>query len=48
MTLTGGAEPRADLFVADGLHFNEAGYRLLAGLVRPALPPVPTSAPTPK
>jgi lysophospholipase L1-like esterase len=27
--------PRAELFVADKLHFNPAGYQLLAGRVRP-------------
>jgi lysophospholipase L1-like esterase len=30
--------PRQELFVADGLHFNGAGYRLLAERVRPCLP----------
>lgn len=31
-------KPRRDLFVADGLHFNAAGYKLLAERVRPYLP----------
>jgi lysophospholipase L1-like esterase len=30
-------KPRRDLFVADGLHFNAAGYKLLAERVRPYL-----------
>jgi lysophospholipase L1-like esterase len=30
--------PRAELFVADKLHFNAAGYQLLAARVRPYLP----------
>jgi lysophospholipase L1-like esterase len=30
--------PRAELFAADKLHFNAAGYKLLAGRVRPFLP----------
>lgn len=30
--------PRAELFVADKLHFNAAGYKLLAERVRPYLP----------
>ncbi len=33
-------KPRADLFIADGLHFNDAGYKILAERVRPFLPPV--------
>jgi lysophospholipase L1-like esterase len=39
--------PREELFVADKLHFNAAGYRLLAERVRPVLSkfaPVPESA----
>lgn len=32
-------QPRPDLFVADKLHFNAAGYKLLAEAVRPDLPP---------
>jgi hypothetical protein len=35
--------PRPELFVADGLHFNAAGYRLLADRVRPYV----TLAPAP-
>jgi lysophospholipase L1-like esterase len=31
-------KPRRDLFVSDGLHFNAAGYKLLAERVRPFLP----------
>lgn len=34
-TLGADGKPRADLFVADMLHFNEAGYKILADLVRP-------------
>ena len=30
--------PRAELFVADHLHFNAVGYKLLAERVRPCLP----------
>ncbi|MEI8289666.1 MAG: GDSL-type esterase/lipase family protein [Verrucomicrobiota bacterium] len=30
--------PRPELFVSDRLHFNAAGYKLLAGRVRPCLP----------
>ncbi len=30
-------KPRADLLLPDGLHLNEAGYRVLNGLVRPYL-----------
>ena len=32
-------KPRAALFLADGLHLNEAGYRLWTSLVRPYLEP---------
>lgn len=41
--------PRPELFVADKLHFNAEGYKLLAGAVRPHLPkpPEPSGA-TPK
>jgi lysophospholipase L1-like esterase len=39
MTVDAAGEPRPDLFVADGLHLNAAGYRLLAARVRPFLPP---------
>jgi lysophospholipase L1-like esterase len=31
-------KPRAEVFVADGLHFNADGYKLLAERVRPYLP----------
>jgi len=31
-------KPRAELFVADQLHFNEEGYKLLVERVRPFLP----------
>ena len=36
--------PRPELFRADGLHFNAAGYRLLVERVRPFLPKVPVPA----
>ena len=32
------SQPRPELFVADKLHFNEAGYKLLVERVRPRLP----------
>lgn len=38
MSLTKEGQPREDLFVADRLHFNAEGYRILADLVRPFLP----------
>lgn len=38
MTPGSDGKPRPDLFVADGLHFNAAGYQLLAARVRPFLP----------
>lgn len=38
MSLGADGKPRADLFVADMLHFNEAGYKLLAERVRPFVP----------
>jgi lysophospholipase L1-like esterase len=38
ISLGGDGKPRRDLFVADGLHFNAAGYKLLAERVRPFLP----------
>jgi lysophospholipase L1-like esterase len=38
MTITPDGEARHELFVDDKLHFNDAGYRLLADRVRPALP----------
>jgi lysophospholipase L1-like esterase len=31
--------PRAELFVADKLHFNAEGYKLFAARIRPQLPP---------
>ena len=31
-------QPRPELFIADKLHFNAEGYKLLAARVRPALP----------
>ena len=41
-TLSMGADgqPRPELFVADKLHFSEAGYKLLAERTRPFLPAV--------
>ncbi len=42
-------QPRAELFVADKLHFNAEGYKLFAEAVRPHLPKPPEpSAATPK
>ena len=38
MTLTPDGQAREELFVADKLHFNEEGYKLLKERVRPALP----------
>jgi lysophospholipase L1-like esterase len=38
ISLGGDGKPRRDLFVADGLHFNAAGYKLLAERVRQLLP----------
>ena len=38
MSLGPDGQPRAELFVADKLHFNAEGYKLLAELVRPHLP----------
>ena len=38
MTLGADGQPRPELFVDDKLHFNAAGYKLLADLVRPCLP----------
>ena len=38
MVLGSDGQPRAELFVADKLHFNEAGYKLLIDRVRPHLP----------
>lgn len=36
-TLGSDGQPRADLFVKDMLHLNEAGYKLWAGIVMPVL-----------
>lgn len=36
-TLGSDGQPRADLFVKDMLHLNEAGYKLWAGIVTPVL-----------
>ncbi|MCX6902319.1 MAG: hypothetical protein NTW03_02325, partial [Verrucomicrobia bacterium] len=33
--------PRPELFIADQLHFNADGYKLLAERVRPFLPKTP-------
>jgi lysophospholipase L1-like esterase len=38
MVLDAAGQPRLDLFVEDKLHFNAAGYKLLAERVRPFLP----------
>src|SRR6266571_1807613 len=38
MPLGTDGRPRPELFVADKLHFNAAGYKLLAEIVRPHLP----------
>lgn len=38
MTLGAAGQPRPELFVADQLHLNAEGYRLLAERVRPFLP----------
>jgi lysophospholipase L1-like esterase len=37
MVLGADGQPRAELFVEDKLHFNAAGYKLLAERVRPFL-----------
>jgi len=37
MVLGADGQPRPDLFVEDKLHFNAAGYKLLAERVRPYL-----------
>ena len=37
MVLGADGQPRAELFVADKLHFNAEGYKLLAAQVRPYL-----------
>ena len=36
-TLGGDGKPRRDLYVRDGIHFNAAGYQILADAVRPHL-----------
>src|SRR6266850_2749490 len=41
MPLGPDGQPRAQLFVADKLHFNAEGYKLLAEIVRPYLPKQP-------
>jgi lysophospholipase L1-like esterase len=41
ISLGNNGKPRRDLFVSDRLHFNAAGYRLLAERVRPFLPKNP-------
>jgi lysophospholipase L1-like esterase len=38
ISLGSDGKPRAELFVADKLHFSPAGYKLLADSVRPHLP----------
>ncbi|MEI9961655.1 MAG: GDSL-type esterase/lipase family protein [Limisphaerales bacterium] len=38
MVLGADGKPRPELFLADQLHFNAAGYELLAERVRPFLP----------
>lgn len=38
MTTSADGKPRAELFVKDGLHLSEAGYKLLAERTRPFLP----------
>ena len=38
ITLTPDGKAREELFIADRLHFNEAGYKLLAERVRPFMP----------
>jgi lysophospholipase L1-like esterase len=40
MTITSTGQARTELFIADQLHFNEEGYKLLADRVRPFLPVV--------
>jgi hypothetical protein len=44
-TLGSDGQPRADLFVKDMLHLNEAGYKLWAGIVTPVLDKVVPSKP---
>jgi len=41
MVLGDDGKPRPELFIADQIHFNVAGYQLLAARVRPFLPPLP-------
>ena len=38
MVLGADGKPRPELFLADQLHYNVAGYQLLAERVRPFLP----------
>ena len=38
MTVTPQGDAREELFVADRLHFNAEGYKLLAERLRPVLP----------
>ena len=38
MVLGADGKPRAELFVADKLHFNAEGYKLLVARVRPFVP----------
>ena len=38
MVLGSDGQPRPELFIADGLHFNAEGYKLLAERVRPFIP----------
>jgi lysophospholipase L1-like esterase len=45
LSLGSDGQPRRELFREDGLHFNAAGYRLLAERIRPFLPPVPEAKP---
>ncbi len=34
-------KPRAELFQSDGLHLNDAGYKLWTSIVKPLLEPKP-------
>lgn len=45
MTVGDDGKPRPDLFVADGLHLNAAGYKLLAERTRPFLPAASAKSP---
>ncbi len=38
LTVDKDGNPRKDIYVADGLHFNAEGYKLLADRVRPFIP----------